>query len=211
MAAIPPLERPDPPASPDDKGTMLKLRATLYMIALESDFPAGEDASFLTSDGTVLHKTSKAFLSAAALQGTAQLSDGRILMIDGRRKGPPRWKISPHGYAVGFSGCKLVPFRSVAVDRRIVPMGSQLHIEATRGMKLPDGKLHDGVWYAVDTGGRIRNNRVDLFVGAGKTPLSVPIDHGIKHLQPLEVRVGDKMQDCPTALSAARDQPPRPG
>jgi 3D (Asp-Asp-Asp) domain-containing protein len=178
---------------------MLTLRATLYMVALESDFPAGEDASFVTRDGTVLHRTSKEFLATAALQGTAQLNDGRIVMVDGREKGPPRWKVSPHDYAVGFSGCKLVPFRSVAVDRRVVPLGSQLIIEATRGMKLPNGKLHDGVWYAVDTGSRIRNNRVDLFVGAGKTPLSIPIEHGIKHLQPLDVRIGARMQGCPTA------------
>lgn len=173
------------------------LRATLYMIALESDYPAGEETIFRTRDGKVLHRASKQFLAAAALQGTAQLNDGRLLMFVGRDNGSPRWKLSPHGYAIGSSGCKLVPFRSAAVDKRIVPIGSKLIIEETRGMKLPNGKVHDGVWYAVDTGGRIRNNRVDLFVGAGKKPLSVPIDHGIKHLEPLKVYVDGQMQGCP--------------
>ena len=206
MAAVPPLEKPEPPSQPGDNAATLTLRATLYMIALESDYPAGADASFQSAAGKALHKTSKQFLAAAALQGTAQLNDGRVLMIDGRHKGAPRWKQSPEGYAIGSSGCKLIPFRSAAVDRRIVPIGSQLMIEETRGMKLPNGAIHDGVWYALDTGGRIRNNRVDLFVGAGKKPLSVPIDHGIKHLEPLKVHVGGRMEGCPgpeTAPEAA--------
>ena len=201
-ATVPPLRVPETPYRAEEMvsaAPTLRLRATLYMIALESDFPQGQDAAFRTRNGEVLHPTSKQFLAAAALQGTAQLNDGRFVMIDGRRKGPPRWKLSPHGYAVGFSGCKLVPFRSVAVDTKVVPLGSQLIIEETRGMKLPNGKVHDGIWYAVDTGGRIKNNRVDLFVGAGKKPLSIPIEHGIGHFQPLEVRLGGQKQGCPTA------------
>jgi 3D (Asp-Asp-Asp) domain-containing protein len=199
-AVVPPPMVPEsvPPELPLG-GSTLTLRATLYMIALESDYPEGRDAAFRTRDGEVLHQTSKEFLAVATLQGTAQLNDGRVLMIDGRRKGAPRWKVSPHGYAVGFSGCKLVPFRSVAVDRRVVPLGSELTIDETRGMKLPDGTVHDGTWYALDTGGRIRNNRVDLFVGVGKGPLSIPMEHGIGHLRPLKVRLGTHKRSCPAA------------
>jgi 3D (Asp-Asp-Asp) domain-containing protein len=93
----------------------------------------------------------------------------------------------------------MIAFRSAAVDRRLVPLGSELIIEATRGMKLPDGEVHDGVWYATDVGTDIRNDRVDLFVGAGRTPLAVPAKHGIKNLEPLKIRVGPKMHGCPAA------------
>ena len=201
MAAVLPPPKVPEPARPEMTAVApaLKLRATLYMIALESDFPGGLEAAFRTREGEVLHQTSKAFLAAAALQGTAQLSDGRILMIDGRGKGSARWKVSPHGDADGFSGCKLVPFRSVAVDRRVIPLGSELMIEETRGMKLPDGTVHDGIWYAVDTGGRIKNNRVDLFVGSGKGPLAIPLEHGIGHMKPIQVRLGTKKHGCPAA------------
>ena len=177
----------------------LTLRATLYVVALEGDYAQGQDTAFLTRDGAVLHQSSKEFLKAATLQGTAKLNDGRTLMFNGRREGRSRWKISPHDHAVGYSGCKLVPFRSVAVDRRIVPIGTQLIIEETRGMMLPDGKRHDGVWYAVDTGGRIKNHRIDLFVGAGKNALAAPIKHGIRHLHPLTVRLGEQTKGCPAA------------
>ena len=181
----------------NESGAVVELRATLYMIALESDYPAGHEVSFRAPDGADLHQASKAFLKAAKIQGSAQLNDGRMLMIVIRKKGAPRWKVSPYRYAVGASGCKLVAFRSVAVDRRLVPLGSQLIIEETRGMKLPNGKVHDGVWYAVDTGGKIRNSRIDLFVGAGKSPLSIPIKHGIKHLERLTVRISTQTRDCP--------------
>ena len=195
--AEPPLQRLEPPALPDENGPMLTLRATFYMVALESDYPAGEEAAFRTRDGTVLHQASPKFLAAATLQGTAQLNDGRILIIDGREQGERRWRISPYGHAVGALGCKLVPFRSVAVDRRLVPLGSELMIEATRGIKLPNGKVHDGVWYAADVGTAIRDDRVDLFVGVGRTPLAVPFEHGIENLEPLKIRVGAKMHGCP--------------
>jgi 3D (Asp-Asp-Asp) domain-containing protein len=195
--AEPPLQRLEPPALPGENGPMLTLRATFYMVALESDYPAGEEAAFRTRDGTVLHQAAAKFVAAAALQGTAQLNDGRILIVDGREQGERRWKISPYGHAVGAMGCKLVPFRSAAVDRRLVPLGSELMIEATRGIKLPGGEVHDGVWYATDVGTDIRNNRVDLFVGVGRTPLAVPFGHGIKNLEPLKIRVGAKTHGCP--------------
>ena len=196
---LPPMVPEPPQPEMQAAPSTLTLRATLYMVALESDYPEGTDAAFRTRTGEVLHQTSKQFLAVAAMQGTAQLSDGRILMIDGRGKAAPRWKVSPHDYAVGFSGCRLVPFRSVAVDKRVVPLGSELIIEETRGMKLPDGTVHDGTWYAADTGGRIRNNRIDLFVGAGKGPLSIPMEHGIGHLKPLKVRLGTHKRDCAAA------------
>jgi len=196
MASVSPLQSLDPPADMNENGPVVALRATLYMIALESDYPAGHEVSFRAPDGAALHQASKAFLNAAKIQGTAQLNDGRMLMIVVRKKGAPRWKVSPYRNAVGASGCKLVAFRSVAVDRRLVPLGSRLIIEETRGMKLPDGEVHDGVWYAVDTGGKIRNSRIDLFVGPGKSPLSIPIKHGIKHMELLKVRISEQTHGC---------------
>src|SRR6185295_18196481 len=167
----------------------LMLRASLYSIALEKDYPGAADGAFRARDGSVLYETSRAFVAAAAIQGSARLKDGRILMIDAKVDGQARWKVSPHRYAVGALGCRLLPFKSAAVDKRLIPLGSKLIIPETRGMKLPDGTRHDGVWYAVDTGSDIKQRRIDLFVGAGNAPLSIPLKHGIGHLEPIEVRL----------------------
>ena len=177
----------------------LMLRASLYSVALEKDYPDATDGAFRARDGSVLYESSRAFVAAAAIQGSARLKDGRILMIDAKVDGQARWKVSPHRYAIGALGCRLLPFKSAAVDKKIIPLGSKLIIPETRGMKLPDGTRHDGIWYAVDTGSGIKASRIDLFVGNGKAPLAIPIKHGIGHLAPIEVHLGGPMAGCPTA------------
>src|SRR5258706_2271954 len=179
--------------------TTLKLRASLYSTALERDYWNAKDGAFTARDGSALHRTSRAFVAAASIQGSARLKDGRMLMIDGRDEGEIHWKVSPHRYAVGALGCRLLAFRSAAVDKSVIPLGSKLIIPETRGMVLPDGTQHDGVWYAVDTGAGIKHGRIDLFVGTGKAPLATAIRRGIGHLETIEVRLGGTMQGCPTA------------
>ena len=63
------------------------------------------------------------------------------------------------------TGCQVVPMRTVAVDRNLVPRRSILFIRETVGMLMPNGRLHDGYWFASDTGNAIRGARIDLFTG----------------------------------------------
>jgi 3D (Asp-Asp-Asp) domain-containing protein len=183
-------------AVPDESSPItLKLRATLYTVALESDFPSSDEAAFLARNGEVLYRASRKFLADAALQGSAQLNDGRIVMLARRVKSVLRWKVSPEPHAIGASGCALLPFRSAAVDKRVIPLGTKLIIPETQGLALPDGTVHDGVWYAMDTGAAIKRDRVDLFVGSGKAPLTVL--QGIRYLQKLTVKLAGQMPSCP--------------
>jgi 3D (Asp-Asp-Asp) domain-containing protein len=186
-----------------DKGSTspatLTLRATLYTIALESDFPSKRDSAFVSLTGKVLHKAAKEFIADARIQGSGKFKDGRIVMFTGDdEEGAPRWKISPHRYAIGASGCRLVPFHSISVDERVIPLRTKLVIPKTKGMKLPDGSIHDGIWYALDTGGAIKRDRVDLFVGAGKAALEVMRRRGIYHLTELEVNLAGRVPGCPS-------------
>jgi 3D domain len=65
---------------------------------------------------------------------------------------------------------RLVPFRSIAVDPRHIPLGSILYIPDLRGKPFVDAdgsdKIHDGFVMAVDTGGGIESNHIDFFTGA---------------------------------------------
>lgn len=62
-----------------------------------------------------------------------------------------------------------VPYRTIAVDRSVIPFGSVVFIPAARGatLHLPDGSMayHDGFFIAEDTGGRIRGAHIDVFCG----------------------------------------------
>jgi 3D (Asp-Asp-Asp) domain-containing protein len=67
--------------------------------------------------------------------------------------------------ALDSLGCKVVAMRTVAVDKNVIPRHTILFIKETVGMKMPDGSLHDGYWYASDTGGAIKGDRIDLYAG----------------------------------------------
>jgi len=76
---------------------------------------------------------------------------------------------APGGLA-GRPGTRLVPYRTLAVDPRFIPMGSLLYIPSLRGLRMPDGQVHDGYVLAEDTGIGIAGNHVDLFIGAPGNP-----------------------------------------
>ena len=64
----------------------------------------------------------------------------------------------------GSLGVALTAERSVAVDRKVVPLGSPLWLETT----LPDGKPYRRLVFAQDTGGAITGAvRADVFFGRG--------------------------------------------
>lgn len=64
------------------------------------------------------------------------------------------------GYGITATGTQ-VRKGSVAVDPRVIPLGSKLYIESI------DGQYIYGTAYAEDTGGAIKGNRIDLFFKTG--------------------------------------------
>lgn len=71
--------------------------------------------------------------------------------------------------ATGSLGLKLTPKRSVAVDRRFIPLGSMLYLDA----KIKDKNI-SSVVVAQDTGGAIKGAvRADLFLGYGDEAMSI--------------------------------------
>ncbi len=188
---------PSIPSAPLDAATdsPLRLAVTLYYTALESDYPSGQDASFRGPDGTVIAQVSSEFLRKASVEGSAKLSDGRVLNVAGKVNGEQRWQVVRAAYGLDAVGCPLIPYKSVAVGPDI-KMGTRLLIPETMGMKLPDGTRHDGIWYAVDRGSKIVEHRIDLFLGFGMASMAVPRSFGLDHLQRLQVRKVGMVNGC---------------
>ena len=69
-------------------------------------------------------------------------------------------------------GCRPIPMRTMAVDPRYIPRRTRLFIPETVGMRMPDGTVHDGYWYASDTGGAIKGQKIDLYTGYGRGSMS---------------------------------------
>lgn len=73
--------------------------------------------------------------------------------------------------ALDSLGCRVVPMRTMAVDKSIIPRRTVIFIKETVGLKMPDGKPHDGYWYASDVGGAIKGQRIDLYTGHGSASM----------------------------------------
>lgn len=117
-------------------------------------------------------EVSKEFASQLALQGTGKLHDGRVLNIWGACNcdHTPCFKVTQAQWGTSGNGKPLQPFRTVAVDPKIVKLGSLLYVPLLEGRTMPGrqpwgGYVHDGCVIADDTGGHISGNRIDLFVG----------------------------------------------
>ncbi len=96
--------------------------------------------------------------------------------------------------ALDSLGCKVVAMRTVAVDKTLIPRRSVLFIKETVGLKLPDGSVHDGYWYASDTGGAIKGSRIDLYTGSGSHSAVKAQELNLARLT--AIKVGD-FKGCP--------------
>jgi len=86
--------------------------------------------------------------------------------------GRTRYTLALGPWGDGVDGMRLVPFRSIAVDRSVIGYDALVYIPAARGteLTLPSGEvaIHDGYFYAADRGGAIKDNHIDVFVGEGR-------------------------------------------
>ncbi|MFC1691531.1 3D domain-containing protein [Nanoarchaeota archaeon] len=88
-----------------------------------------------------------------------------------------KFKIANGLFGDGVQNYILVSFRTIAVDKNVIPFGSVIYIPDARGIEitLPDGRsvTHDGYFFAGDTGGAIKQTHIDVFIGvAPSNPFS---------------------------------------
>ncbi|MBF2027799.1 MAG: hypothetical protein IGS48_13720 [Oscillatoriales cyanobacterium C42_A2020_001] len=174
------------------RATPLNLWATYYHIHHAQTASSGEP--LLDKHGQRLGPMlSHEDWCRAAIQGTVRVSHARgetVYTFSGRGDSPQtncaayftslapdvlnkvnraRFTVSPTLYGEGTRKYKLVPYRTIAVDRSQIPLGSVLYIPAARGqlITLPSGDrvYHDGFFYAADVGSGIQGNHIDVFLG----------------------------------------------
>lgn len=119
-----------------------------------------------------LAEVSRDFAAAMTLQGTGKLRDGRVLNVWGKCscERSPCFTVVESQWGTGGGGRALQPFRTVAVDPKVIKLGTLLYVPLLEGRTMPGrapwgGFVHDGCVIADDTGGGIDGNQLDLFVG----------------------------------------------
>ena len=145
-------------------------RLSFYWLAYEAEY-ANEayDTDIYTRDGFFIGRFPSAFVYELKLEGSGVLRDGRVLNYSGECNygmGTCFRTLdrNEHPLGAGVQGRRLEPFRSIAVDPHLIPIGAPVFVPELVGVLLPDGTEHDGCLRADDMGGAIKNQKIDFFV-----------------------------------------------
>jgi 3D (Asp-Asp-Asp) domain-containing protein len=155
----------------------LGFKLRFYWLAREGDFDEtdevnGDDVDAVdlyTRDGMFIGAYSYKFAWHLRMEGSGLLLDGRVLNTHGNceyglGKCFETLDVRKHPFGRGAGQRPLVPFKSVAVDPKVVPIGEPIYIPELDGLALPDGTVHDGCVRGDDTGGGIKKRKMDFFV-----------------------------------------------
>jgi 3D (Asp-Asp-Asp) domain-containing protein len=136
-----------------------KFKVTFYWVVEEEDYTGGRTSALYDAGGKLLGKFPPAFVKAFKTESAARLRDGtRISYLKRRNRAEVVDQFN------GFGGYKLTELQSVAVDPRLVPLGSRLYVPQAGGVTV-NGKPLTGVFYAHDIGSAIKGKRIDIFIG----------------------------------------------
>ncbi len=146
-------------------------RTTWYWVVDEADYARKHLVPLLTPTGRVIKRVPRRFLRRLHVEGTGRLRDGRVV----NWAAPKRYVVVDRSapFGLGAQGRALIPFRSVAVDRNLIPLGTVFYIKEFDGVALPTGRQHDGCFVAADVGSAVRDRHVDLFAPAYEQALAV--------------------------------------
>jgi 3D (Asp-Asp-Asp) domain-containing protein len=151
-------------------GLKESFRLSFYWVAYESEYASlTYDTDIYTKQGYFIGRFPSAFVFELKLEGSGILNDGRVLNYDGECNYGmgtcfKTLDASDHPLGAGVQQRKLVPFRSIAVDPRYIPIGATVFVPELVGIALPDGTRHDGCLRADDMGGAIKQQKLDFFV-----------------------------------------------
>jgi 3D (Asp-Asp-Asp) domain-containing protein len=186
-------------ASPDAaSGVELGMfRNTYYNFPNERDY-RGPETSLFDSQCHPLARVPRAFHDTLCVQGSGSLASGQTVSF--ARRGCRCARTCPRSgqkicfaaldpdsfpWGRGAAGTAIVPFRSVAVDVSVIPLGTPLFIPEFVGLPLDRAgeATHDGCFLAEDRGIKVIGQHVDIFTGrVAMTKVwndRVPTDQGV--------------------------------
>jgi 3D (Asp-Asp-Asp) domain-containing protein len=181
-------------ANPEKIGRAM---VTFYWVIDEKSPEYRGDRSAVLRDprGRVIATTTRKFKLDLVRQGSGWLRDGRTVIYIKKVGEESRFRISASKYGLASSGCRLVPYRTIAADPRFLKSGTKISIPQLKGARLPDGTIHDGMFVAADRG-HFRGARVDLFVGVGSAAARPFIRKGYGSLSQVTVYKTGRTKHC---------------
>jgi len=148
----------DSAASPQGR-YLGRFKVTYYWAVEEAEYPTSRSSPIYLADGQLLGRFSSAFVKAFRVEAAACLKDGRRISYLKRAN---RAKVVDQ--FLGCGGHTLTELKSIAVDPRLIPLGSVVYIPQAENVSI-DGQTLGGVFYAHDVGSAVKGKHIDIFVG----------------------------------------------
>jgi 3D (Asp-Asp-Asp) domain-containing protein len=136
-----------------------RFKVTYYWAVEETEYPTSRSSPIYLADGQLLGRFSSAFVRAFRVEAAARLRDGRRISYLKRRN-----RAQVVDQFLGYGGHRLTEMKSIAVDPRLIPLGSIVYIPQAENVSV-DGQTLGGVFYAHDIGSAIKGKHIDIFVG----------------------------------------------
>ncbi|KAI7900412.1 uncharacterized protein BX663DRAFT_419062, partial [Cokeromyces recurvatus] len=150
-----------------------KARITQYWIPKEGDKDMTNNGKRVTlngpktkslkdEDGKTIAKVSKSTYEKFQMEGTGLLKSGVMVNLDGDMDEFMKIDRSKTPYGLGSNSNGLTPWVSVATND--IKKGTTLYVKELDGLKLPDGKTHNGCVRVDDEGWSLNGCQLDFFV-----------------------------------------------
>ncbi|MBC8071617.1 MAG: DUF882 domain-containing protein [Deltaproteobacteria bacterium] len=195
----------------DDRGAGASLGTfefTYYWVASEASYAGSLNTSVYNTSCTKIATVRSAFWSALKLEGTGRTISDQLLNYVGScgcARSPCFKELGDDKpWGEGVQSRALEPFRSIAVDKDVIPYGSWMYIPELDGETMPGeggGFVHDGCVLAADTGSAINDQHIDFFVGLKPNYLALIDELG---LESVTVREGGTA--CTAAAPGGDDE-----
>ncbi|MGB9742889.1 MAG: 3D domain-containing protein [candidate division WOR-3 bacterium] len=136
-----------------------KFKITYYWVVEEKDYPKSRTTPLYTADGKLVGRFSPSFVKDFKTESAARLRDGRCLSYLKRQN-----RVMIVERFLGHGGHTLTELKSIAVDPKVIPLGSKVFIPQFEGVSI-NGKQLNGLFYAHDIGSAVKGNHIDVFIG----------------------------------------------
>ncbi|CAG8611829.1 7922_t:CDS:1 [Paraglomus occultum] len=147
--------------------TRPKSVVTMYWVTSENDFKPSGKTTIRTCQGKSLATVKSNFAEALRIEGTGITSSGKMFNLGDCDCGDGFscfTEVDTQLFPFGISSNDeaLDPFASAAAND--FPIGTKLFVPAFKGLKLPNGLIHNGCVKVADRGYGFGANHIDWFV-----------------------------------------------
>jgi|SaaInlStandDraft_7_1057024.scaffolds.fasta_scaffold90612_2 3D (Asp-Asp-Asp) domain-containing protein len=159
------------------KSSQIYAKITYYWTASFNNVYCDDDEYALKNvKQETIAKVPTQYAAVLWTEGAGFLADGRLVNLVNCENFEEAtfMVVDQNKFPCGLSstGTPLVPLKTVAVDKTVIPLGSSVYIPNFRGLNHK-GETHDGCFIATDTGHSCKGKHIDIFVNKKESYLEI--------------------------------------